>query len=401
MTGTAPAGYIPAGAGADPSRFWAPGRPELDALRHEAQRRIMSPWAVLGMSLGQSLCAIPYTVRYRSDFSPEGTPLNLAMALVGPPGSGKSSADRAASAVLTFGDGEDPPGLEPVRSGEGIPGVFAYLETEKDDDGNAERFTRYRRTTHAHRILWDEVGVFGAQASRTGSTLIETVNTAATGGALGGQASKGDGLTLTEGDYRAVVVLNAQPARADGLVDAHALASGLTARLQWIAATDPSLANAPRPTTPGERYHIRSTQWDDIAYVDALPEMNAQHEHDKRAAQAGLLPAEHGHRTTRAAIIAAALANMAGRAHLERDDWHRACYLVAHSDRVLDTVRDALAEPDPVEADRAHRLEERLRDRLDALQADGWAFHEARRKLSRPQGHLLTELLKEGRITKW
>lgn len=185
-----PGVYTPAGRGMDPEEIWALGRPELDAIQHEAARRIVSPWAMLGMALGQSLCAIPYTVRYRSDLMPEGTPLNLATVIVGGPGAGKSTADLAAQTLFAFG-GEAAPDMEQVRSGEGIVGVFAYLEEHEDDDGRKRRRTRYRRATHAHRILWDEVRAFGAQASRTGSTLVDTVNTAVTGGTLGGQASKG------------------------------------------------------------------------------------------------------------------------------------------------------------------------------------------------------------------
>lgn len=391
MSATAGA-YVPAGVGADASLFWQSPRAELIAIRDEAARRLFSPWAVLGMALSQALCVIPYHVRYRSPMRPEGTPLNLALALVGPPGAGKSSADPAASAAVSY-PAADVPALESVRSGEGIPGVFAYLAAEKDSDGRSIHTTAYRRPTRAHRVAWDEVGVFSAQAARTGSTLVETVNTAATGGTLGGQSSKGDGLTLNAGDYRAVLLLNAQPARAVGLVDAHALASGLTARVQWMAATAPELANAPRPTHDPERIAVESGHWAGVQYVDALETMTRQHEHDRRMGLAGLLPAEHGHRTTRGAIIAIALAAMNGRTTLVSEDWELACMLLAHSDRVLDSVRDALAQPDPADDDKHKRVEAATRARLIELNDAGWEFHEARRKLTKSHREGLNELL--------
>jgi hypothetical protein len=396
-----PAGaYIPAGAGLDPWAFWESQRPELVAIRYEAARRILSPWAVLGMAITQSLCVVPVTVRYRTPMRPEGTALNLAMTLVGPPGAGKSSADPAATGAVEY-PAVAMPGLEAVRSGEGIPGVFAYLSADKDEDGKPIHRTVYRRSSRAHRIAWDEVGVFGAQASRTGSTIIETVNTAATGGALGGQSSKGDGLTLEAGAYRAAIVLNAQPARAGGLVDAHALASGLTARMQWMAATAPELADAARPERDHDAVQVGVMHWTGVEYVDALDVMTRQHEHDKRAGLAGALPAEHGHRTTRGAILAIALANMAGRAVLIPEDWDLACLLLAHSDQVLDSVRAALAEPDPVDEDRDNRVMEKLYDRLDALQAEGVPFAHVQRRLTHAQRKVFAQLKREGMVTAW
>ncbi|MGO3370931.1 hypothetical protein [Microbacterium gubbeenense] len=395
-----PGVYTPAGRGMDPEEIWALGRPELDAIQHEAARRIVSPWAMLGMALGQSLCAIPYTVRYRSDLMPEGTPLNLATVIVGGPGAGKSTADLAAQTLFAFG-GEAAPDMEQVRSGEGIVGVFAYLEEHEDDDGRKRRRTRYRRATHAHRILWDEVRAFGAQASRTGSTLVDTVNTAVTGGTLGGQASKGDGITLARGDYRAVLSINAQPASAGALVDGAALDRGLTARLQWFAATSTARADLPRPPAPAAWVDVPTDQWEGVDYIDALGEMNAQHEADKRAGLREDVTAENAHRTTRGAILAAALANLAGRAQLIPEDWHAACAILAHGDAVLERVREALAQPDPAEEDRRQRVERNMLDALAKHRAAGLSFGEARRKLSRPQGNICTEMLHAGTLPKW
>src|SRR5690606_9621990 len=76
----------------EPGAVWASDRPELAAIRYEARRRIASPWAVLGAAIIRSLLTIPYAARYRSALHPEGTPLNLAVALVGRSGAGKSTA---------------------------------------------------------------------------------------------------------------------------------------------------------------------------------------------------------------------------------------------------------------------------------------------------------------------
>lgn len=388
--------YVPAGAGLDPEAFWRTDRPELAAIYHEAALRLHSPWAVLGCAVAQALLAISYQVRYRSPLKPEGTPLNLAIALVGGPGSGKSSSYPAARAAVEY-PSSDVPDPESVRSGEGIPGVYAYLCKDDGNDGSPVWRTQYRRASRAHCILWDESGVFTAQASRTGSTLVETVNTAATGGTLGGQASKGDGLTLASGEYRAVLILNAQPRRAGGLVDDHALASGLTARIQWFSAT---ADEPPTATTHLPPHTVSTAHWNGVSFVDALPEMTAQHRADKLAGLAGVLPAEHGHRTTRGAILAIALAAMNGRSVLTHDDWQLALHLLAHSDEVLNAVRDALSEGDPAEEDGRRRVIAALREKLLSHRAEGRAFLDARRMLTKTHRDALNYLLQDSGLSR-
>lgn len=167
---------------------WASDRPELAAIRHEARRRIASPWAVLGAAIIRALLTIPYPVRYRSALHPEGTPLNLAVALVGRSGVGKSTAIRGAACAVAFA-GEDVPAPAAARSGEGIATMLGRMHTAKDEPPELV----WARPDHAVWLHWDEVGQLGEQGARTGSTVMESIKSVTSGESIDGQNAKGDG----------------------------------------------------------------------------------------------------------------------------------------------------------------------------------------------------------------
>lgn len=380
----------------DPGSVWMSERPELIALRYEARRRIASPWALLAAAISRSLLTIPYPVRYRSALHPEGTPLNLALALVGRSGAGKSTAIRGAACAVMF-EGEDVPETAHARSGEAIATMLGKVHTEKGEDPQLA----YARLDHAVWLHWDEVGQLAQQGDRTGSTMLETIKSVTSGETIGGQNAKGDGVTIPAGSYRAVLTLGVQPRRAGPLLGDGAVAGGLSARFVWLVAEDPDAADAPRPSAEQPPAYVPLSQWDGVRYVDALPEMDAAHEADTRAAHRGEREPINSRVLLNRAIIAIALANMAGRSHLTAEDWNLAGAVLAHSLDTLDTVAEALAEPDDGHPLRSQRVEQRMRERLSEMQAQGIPFYEARRKLSRAQGDHLTELLHAGKFAPW
>ena len=380
----------------EPTELWASNRPELAALRYEAQRRIASPWAVLGAAIARALLTIPYTVRYRSNLHPEGTPLNLAIALVGRSGSGKSTAIRGAACAVVF-DGEDVPAPAAARSGEGIATMLARMHTAKGEEPELV----WSRPDHATWLHWDEVGQLGEQSARTGSTVLESIKSVTSGESIGGQNAKGDGVTIPGGNYRAVLTVAVQPGRAGPLLSDGAIAGGLSARFVWMLAEDPAAADAARPEAEQPPVHVPLSQWDRVRFVDALPVMDAAHEADTRAAHRGERDPISSRVLLNRAIIAIALASMAGRAVLTDEDWHLAGAVMAHSQSTLDTVHDALAAPDDSERERAQALDRRMREKMAKLRAAGEAFMDARRKLSGPQRVALNAALESGRFEKW
>jgi hypothetical protein len=380
----------------DPAVLWASGRPELVALRYEAQRRIASPWAVLGAAIARALLTIPYTVRYRSALHPEGTPLNLAIALVGRSGSGKSTAIRGAACAVAF-EGEDVPAPAAARSGEGIATMLARMHTAKGEDPELV----WTRPDHATWLHWDEVGQLGEQSARTGSTVMESIKSVTSGESIGGQNAKGDGVTIPGGSYRAVLTVAVQPGRAGPLLSDGAIAGGLSARFVWMLAEDPAAADAARPDAAQPPVQVSLKQWDLVRYVDALPVMDAAHEADTRAAHRGERDPIGSRVLLNRAIIAIALASMAGRAALTEDDWHLAGAVLAHSLSTLDAVHDALAAPDDSERERVQALDRRMRENMGKRRAAGESFMDARRKLSGAQRQALNAVLESGNFEKW
>ena len=379
-----------------PSCVWTADRPELTSILWEARWRIASPWAVLAAAITRSLLTIPYDVRYRSERFPEGSPLNLAIALVGQSGTGKGTPFHAAARAVDF-EGSEIPESATARSGEGIPALLAYMQTEKGMDPEL----RWRRPDRALWLHWDEVGHLAAQGARTGSTALEVIKSLTSGERLGGQNSKGDGLTIPGGGYRAALTVAVQPRRAGALLSDEAIAGGLAARFLWMRVEDPEAAAAARPTTATQPVSVGLGHWGGVRYVDALPTMDAAHEADTRAAHLGERDPLDSRLLLNRAVVSIALANMAGRAVLTAEDWHLAGGIIAHSLHTLEHVRDALAEPEPDETARAQRVVDRLRERLGSMRAEGVPFHEARPRLSRAQGNRLTELLHSGDVIPW
>ena len=375
-----------------PEVLWKTGRPELTAIRWEAMRRIASPWGMLGIALLHSLHTIPHGVMYRSARHPQGSPLNLAMALVGSSGAGKSTLLHGVAYALEF-QGVDIPEPESVRSGEGIPALFGYME--KGDDGSE---LVWRRVDHAVWLHYDEVGQLGAQAARTGSTISDAIKSLTSGERLGGQNSRGDGLTIPPRSYRAGVTVAVQPARAAPLLNDEAVAGGLSARFLWVLVEDPTIAALPVPSQPTERVAVPLGQWDMVQFVDALPVMDAAHDADTRAAHRGERDPSDSRLQLNRAVIAIAFANLAGRAVLIPDDWELAGAFIAQSLQTRDMVRDELAAP--ADDHRAH-LEAKMVERMQDMRAEGESFQGARRRLSRPQGRVLTAMLNEGRFASW
>lgn len=382
-----------------PATFWQSDRPEIQALQWEARRRKASRWGVLAAALTDSLLSIPYTVRYSSTFREEGSPLNIALALVGGSGTGKGGAFKAARRAVRY-DGIDFPAPSAPRSGQALAALLASLEQRKrgDSDDDEPPRLRWARDDHAAHVHFDEVGEFAARGAGEGSTLFASVTAGASGEQLGGQNARGDGLTIPGDSYRLAVTIGAQPKMTAPLLTEGRVASGLAGRFLWFRVEDPDAAGLQRPTTPTEPVSVTLGHWEGVRFVAALDEMEAVHDADIDAAHRGERDPIHSRLVLNRAFIAIALANMNGRAKLISEDWALAGYVTAHSQEVLDSIRDDLAAP---EEDHVAALEGRTRDRLDTMRRELLPFHEARRRLSNPQRRALDAMLTEGRFSRW
>ncbi|SIT73616.1 hypothetical protein [Microbacterium sp. RU33B] len=383
---------------ATPADLWDSDRPELVAIRWEAARRIASPWAVLSIALTHSLLTIPYTVRYRSELHPEGTPLNLAIAIVGRSGAGKSTATNAAAHAVRYLGADALPEAIAVRSGEAIPTALAFMHTASKD---AEPELKWRRADHAIWAHWEEVGMLAAQGARTGSTMLDAIKSVTSGERIGGQNSRGDGLTIPTGSYRAVVTVAVQPRLSAPLLNDAAVSGGLSGRFLWTLAEDPAAASVPRPRLPTEHVSVDLTHWDGVRYVDALPVMDAAHDADTRAAHRGERDPINSRALLIRSVVSIALANMNGRASLDSEDWRLAGAVLAHSEHTRAAILRALAEPDPQELAADRLAESYVIDRVADLRARGLPWRQVESQIAKSKRDTFKSLLAAGRIERW
>lgn len=210
----------------------------LSRMRDLALARLVSPFAVLGVTLTRLIATVPPTVVLPPTIGADAS-LNLFVANVGPSGSGKgitSGVSREAVVLSNEADTFD------VGSGEGIPHLFA--EREKQEKSGKFRVVRTRSSVLFHV---PEVDSLTALGNRQGATLLPQLRKAWSGEPLGfAYADANKAIPLAAHSYRLCVVLGVQPDRARPLLDD--AGGGTPQRFLWLPNTfDWYEAEAPEP----------------------------------------------------------------------------------------------------------------------------------------------------------
>ena len=290
-------------------------RPILRHLRDFSYARRVSPYAVLGVTLARVTVAAPPCIVLPAlvgDFAS----LNLFTALVGPSGSGKGAAEKAAAAAIDMGDIE----CANVGSGEGIGHMYAAREKGE-----------LVRLRDAVLFSIPEVDSLTALGNRQGATLMPQLRSAWSGERLGfGYADKSKNLTIEPHTYRMGVVLGVQPGRAEPLLDD--ADGGTPQRFLWMPSTDPDL---PRHRSEAPAQWKWSMGWPaplclhpmDVCTVavDAVDEaayLRSTGQGDKL----------DGHALLTRLKVAAALALLERRRNVTEDDWRIAGRIMDVSD---------------------------------------------------------------------
>lgn len=234
-----------------PAEWWE-ARPILRQISDAAHARAMSRDAVLGAVLARVSFATPYLYRLPPIIGSPGS-LNLMVALIGGPGTGKSTGKRVAMDLIQVA-GEDLLDDVPPGSGEGLIDAYFELVEEKVDNpegGKAKSVKVKRQTKRALFAYVDEGESLTDRANRKGETLFSTLRTAWSGATLG-QSNAGTETKriLPDSSYRCSVVVGFQPSKAVALLDD--VAGGTPQRYLWFSATDPAvpLTRSPHRFTP-------------------------------------------------------------------------------------------------------------------------------------------------------
>lgn len=168
-------------------------------------------------------------------------PLNLAVALVGASGQGKTTFREESEQLI--GRDQQEYTREP-SSGQGL--LQAYMEWDEDQKKNV-LIAKPQRL-----FMIDEIDKLEALTSATGSTLMAELRTFLSGGTTGStNVTKERDRMLYARTYNFQLVVGVQPARSGALLDSRD--AGTPQRFIWATVTDPKTALHPdqRPPWPG------------------------------------------------------------------------------------------------------------------------------------------------------
>ena len=308
--------------------FWT-SRPVLGHLRAAAYARVVSPWAVFGCAVLRVLCTVPPWVVLPPLIGGDGS-LNAFVALVGPPGSGKSSAMSCARAALRF-DAAVPFPTIPLGSGEGLVRTFREYDVKAKAQVELETSALF---------VADEVDTLRALFERSGSTLGGQLKSAYVAGYLGfANANRERRVWLEEHSYRLCLLVGVQPGKSQALfADTD---GGTPARFVWLPTLDARHPDE-RPAWPTP-LTLSSQQWNRGRVTLSVPgevvdEIVTVH----REAQRGDRDPLDGHALFAREKIAQALTLLDGRRVMTLDDWGLAGIVMYVSNRTRSSALTAV-----------------------------------------------------------
>jgi len=317
-----------------PDDFWD-RRPSLATIRDAARSTMTSPDAVLGVTLARVATLVPPEVHLPNTGASRS--LNIAVALVGRPGQGKSSANQVGRELVPWPTRESYENT--VGTGEGF--IEAYLETSRDNGKVVKSMVK-----KSNLFYIDEGKSLLEIGSRKGATIMETIRSAISGETLGQRnATAETSRRLDANTYRAAIIIGLQPRIAlDLLNDSH---GGTPQRFVWFHAGDP---NAPkphdRPEWPGAldvgqiiNKILRGSLLPTRLTIDKPIRDKIEHESWQNLTGECVISEEESHSVLARLKIASLLAVLECRSHVDHEDWELAGLIVENSHRLRTWLR--------------------------------------------------------------
>ena len=403
QTGPAP---VP---GLIPEEFWA-ARPELQHIRQAGHSRTRSGDVALLSVLTRLSSLVSH--RIRADTGIAGfASLNLFGGIIGPSGIGKSTGVEVADLLLPAPEDLDFRDGLPLGSGEGLAEVFMGIVEEETGEvrkrGGTETpvtVTVRKQVRHNSFFYVDEgATITRLMKERSGSTLGETLRSAAVGQTLGQtNASKDTSRYIPSGSYSLGLLVGFQPETVAPLFDE--VAEGTPQRFVWVQVIDPAIPDVP-PPWPGEL-----TAWRQAATAPpgteasrfVLVSFDESIKAELRAADLAkvrghLDPSEFNQLDSQAPVmrvkLASLLAILAGRRHVMPEDWRLAQLLWEASCATRDAVLEYSAAQRRAEQERrtTARIEEEVRVDHAKQLAEGARADRAVERLALRLGALVHE----------
>jgi hypothetical protein len=311
-----------------PASFWT-ARPVLEHIRQAAHSRSRSADVVFHSVLTRLAGAVPHSLKLPGIV---GTRANLCyfVALVGPPGSGKSTGYGIAKELLPV-DQDRVADLLPVGSGEGL--VEVLFDSAREPDPVTRRLVFIKRQVIFNAIVYiDEGQALSALGNRSGATTLSTLRSIWSGGTIGQtNASMERKRIVPGGQYTYGLALAMQPTLAGPLLDDDK--AGTPQRFGWAWAIDPSIPDdAPRwpgelgvvlPSPDLELIEVHTTAGYRIDEMNVAPEVAEEIQRRDREASRGErnVDQQDAHADLLRLKVAALLALLDGRVDVTVDDW--------------------------------------------------------------------------------
>lgn len=330
-------------------------RPELRHIRQAGHSRSRSGDVALLATLTRLSALVSHRIRADTGIAGYAS-LNLFGGVIGPSGIGKSTGVEVADRLLPA-----PPDLDfrdglPIGSGEGLAEVF--MGVVEEETGEIKRrggtdtpvtVTVRKQVRHNAFFYVDEgATITRLMRERSGSTLGETLRSAAVGQTLGQtNASKDTSRYIPSGSYSMGLLVGFQPETAAPLFEE--VAEGTPQRFVWVQVIDPSIPDV-QPPWPGELH-----AWRDAATVApgdeasrfVLVSFDESIKTELRAADLAKVRgqvdvSEQNQFNSQAPVmrvkLASLLAILAGRRHVNLEDWRLAHLLWEASCATRDAV---------------------------------------------------------------
>ncbi|MEU1194953.1 hypothetical protein ABZ446_01860 [Streptomyces sp. NPDC005813] len=429
-------------AGLVPEEVYA-ARAELRHIRQAGHSRSRSGDVALLATLVRLSALVSHRIRADTGIAGYAS-LNLFGGVVGPSGIGKSTgvevADRLlpAPAELDFRDGL------PIGSGEGLAEVFMGVVEEETGEVRKKGGTEtpvtvsVRKQVRHNAFFYVDEGatITRLMRERSGSTLGETLRSAAVGQTLGQtNASKDTSRYIPSGSYSMGLLVGFQPETAAPLFEE--IAEGTPQRFVWVQVIDPAIPDK-QPPWPGELHAWRNAATappGDEAGRFVLVSFDESIKAELRAADLAKVRgqvdvSDQNQLDSQAPVmrvkLASLLAILAGRRHVDPEDWRLAQLLWEASCAARDAVlahgaaqrraeqekRTTARIEEEVRVDhakqlaeekRTERATERLALRISAyVHANGPKTRsELRTRAAGREKHLLPDAYAYGQLREW
>lgn len=304
--------------------------PETKAIREAARSGAVSPWAVLGITIGRGLLRVAPEVLLPPLVGNSPAPLNLQIGVVGASGKGKGVSAEIVDYRASVDEGWD----RPFRPPSGAALANLYVQLSKDDAG--EPFIEQIRD--AAWCDWSEVDSLTATIKRGGNDLGSELRVGISGGTLGTdpKGERQHPLKVAARSYRLVVTVSVQYGEPASPLMAER-DGGTLQRTVWVGTADPRrLRKRPRGATAWAQLDImqqlppgqQQLTVDEAIHDEVWEAQSANIESDCAGDELG------GHHNLNRLKIAAWAALIQHRHHIGAAEWEWAGSVMEHSRRI-------------------------------------------------------------------